>query len=65
MLPYSDEELKFINKSKENNMWNNFNMFDLFDYKKTKENYVELNNKIMNFWKDFYNDVFSTIKKDI
>ena len=48
-----------------NNMWNNFNMFDLFDYKKTKENYVELNNKIMNFWKDFYNDVFSTIKKDI
>ena len=46
-------------------MWNNFNMFDLFDYKKTKENYVELNNKIMNFWKDFYNDVFSTIKKDI
>jgi predicted phage-related endonuclease len=46
-------------------MWNNFNMFDLFDYKKTKENYVELNNKIMNFWKDFYNDVFSTVKKDI
>jgi len=40
-------------------------MFDLFDYKKTKENYVELNNKIMNFWKDFYNDMFNKIKKDI
>jgi len=46
-------------------MFNNFNMFDLFDYNKVKSNYVELNNKIMNFWKDFYNDVFKNIKKDI
>jgi hypothetical protein len=46
-------------------MWNNWlENFDPLNYNKVKKNTVELNEKIVNFWKDFYNDLFNNIKKD-
>ena len=45
-----------------NNNW--FNTFDPLNYKAVKENVVQFNEKVVNFWKDFYNDVFNNIKKD-
>ena len=46
-------------------MWNNwFENFDPLNYNKVKENMNNLNQKVISFWKDFYNDVFSNIKRD-
>lgn len=44
-----------------NNWWENF---DPLNYKKVKQNINNYNQKVIEFWKDFYNDVFSNIKKD-
>jgi len=45
-----------------NNNW--FNTFDPLNYNAVKQNVVQFNEKVVNFWKDFYNDVFNNIKKD-
>jgi len=46
-------------------MFNNwFEDFDPLNYDKIKKNVVQFNEKVVNFWKDFYNDVFNNIKKD-
>lgn len=47
-------------------MWdtNMFKDFDPFSYKKVKENLIAYNEKVINFWKDFYNDLFNNIKRD-
>ena len=37
---------------------------DMWSYKKVKQNINNYNQKVINFWKDFYNDVFNNIKKD-
>ena len=37
---------------------------DMYSYKTVKQNINKYNQKIINFWKDFYNDVFNNIKKD-
>lgn len=38
--------------------------FDPLNYNTMKKNIVQFNEKVVNFWKDFYNDVFNNIKKD-
>ena len=46
-------------------MFNNwFNDFDPLNYEGVKKNINNFNQKVINFWKDFYNDVFKNIKKD-
>ena len=37
---------------------------DMYSYKTFKQTINNYNQKIINFWKDFYNDVFNNIKKD-
>jgi len=37
---------------------------DMYSYKSFKKNMNNFNQKVVDFWKDFYNDVFSKIKKD-
>lgn len=46
-------------------MWNP-NLFDLdiLNYEKIKKNIQNYNDKVMAFWKDFYNDVFKVVKRD-
>lgn len=41
-----------------------FEGFDPFDYNKVKENINKFNTKVLNFWRDFYNDVFKSIKSE-
>jgi hypothetical protein len=43
------------------NWWKNF---DPLNYETVKKNIQEFNDKSMNFWKDFYNDVFKFVKRD-
>jgi hypothetical protein len=51
--------------NKETTMFNNwFNDFDPLNYEGVKKNINNFNQKVINFWKDFYNDVFKNIKKD-
>ena len=47
-------------------MWdtNMFKDFDPLNYQAVKKNINNFNEKVVNFWKDFYNDVFNNIKKD-
>lgn len=46
-------------------MWNDWMKdFDPLNYNTTKKNFVKFNEKVVNFWKDFYNDLFNNIKKD-
>jgi len=47
-------------------MWdtNMFKDFDPLNYQTVKKNINNFNEKVVNFWKDFYNDVFNNIKKD-
>lgn len=35
---------------------------DPFSYDTWKKNVVEFNQKVINFWKDFYNDIQSNLK---
>jgi tetrahydromethanopterin S-methyltransferase subunit G len=44
-----------------NNWWNDF---DPLNYEKVKKNVQQINEKVLNFWRDFYNDIFKNIKKD-
>jgi hypothetical protein len=37
---------------------------DMYSYKTFKQTINNYNQKVINFWKDFYNDVFNNIKKD-
>ena len=41
-----------------------FKNFDPLNYKAVKQNVVNFNEKVITFWKDFYNDVFNNIKRD-
>lgn len=41
-----------------------FKNFDPLNYQTFKNNVVQFNEKAVNFWKDFYNDVFNNLKKD-
>lgn len=43
------------------NWWKDF---DPLNYNAFKKNVVQMNEKVVNFWRDFYNDVFNNIKKD-
>jgi len=47
-------------------MWGKWGLedFDLLNYNKVKKNVVDFNEKVINFWKDFYNDLFNNIKRD-
>jgi len=47
-------------------MWdtNMFKDFDPLNYQTVKKNINNFNEKVVNFWKDFHNDVFNNIKKD-
>ena len=44
-----------------NNWWSDF---DPLNYEKVKKNVQQINEKVLNFWRDFYNDIFKNIKKD-
>jgi len=48
-------------------MWNKWGLedFDPLNYETFKKNVHNYNEKILNFWKDFYNDLFKNIKKDV
>jgi hypothetical protein len=37
---------------------------DMYSYKTFKKTINNYNQKVINFWKDFYNDVFSNIKRE-
>ena len=37
---------------------------DMWSYKKVKQNINNYNQKVIGFWKDFYNDIFSNIKRE-
>ena len=37
---------------------------DMYSYKTFKQTLNNYNQKVINFWKDFYNDVFSNIKRE-
>jgi hypothetical protein len=37
---------------------------DMYSYKTFKQTINNYNQKVINFWKDFYNDVFSNIKRE-
>lgn len=37
---------------------------DMWSYKKIKQNINNFNQKVINFWKDFYNDVYNNIKRE-
>ena len=37
---------------------------DMYSYKTFKQTMNNYNQKVINFWKDFYNDVFSNIKRE-
>ena len=41
-----------------------FKDFDLLNYNAVKKNIHSYNEKVINFWKDFYNDLFNNIKRD-
>ena len=47
-------------------MWdtNMFKDFDPLNYNAVKKNINNFNEKVINFWKDFYNDLFNNIKRD-
>jgi len=36
----------------------------MYSYKTFKQTMNNYNQKVINFWKDFYNDVFSNIKRE-
>jgi len=44
-----------------NNWWKDF---DPLNYETFKKNVKEINEKVFKFWRDWSNDVFSTIKRD-
>ena len=44
-----------------NDWWKDF---DPLNYHTVKKNIVKYNEKIVEFWKNFYNDVFNNIKRD-
>lgn len=44
------------------NEW--WKQFDPFDYQSVKSNINKFNQKVINFWKDFYNDVYNNIKRE-
>jgi len=44
-----------------NNWWKDF---DPLNYHNVKKNIVNYNEKVVEFWKNFYNDVFNNIKRD-
>ena len=37
---------------------------DMYSYKTFKQTINNYTKKVINFWKDFYNDVFSNIKRE-
>jgi hypothetical protein len=37
---------------------------DMYSYKTFKQTINNYNQKVINFWKDFSNDIFSNIKRD-
>ena len=37
---------------------------DMYSYNTFKQTINNYNQKVINFWKDFYNDVFSNIKRE-
>ena len=43
------------------NWWKDF---DPLNYKAFKSNINKFNQKVTDFWKDFYNDAFNNIKRD-
>jgi hypothetical protein len=43
------------------NWWKDF---DPLNYDTVKNNIQKFNEKSMNFWRDFYNDVFKYVKKE-
>lgn len=47
-------------------MWdtNMFKDFDPLNYKAVKKNINNFNEKVINFWKDYYNDLFKNIKRE-
>ena len=47
-------------------MWDNYlkSLEDMWSYKSFKKTINNYNQKVISFWKDFYNDVFSNIKRD-
>ena len=47
-------------------MWdtNMFKDFDPLNYNAVKKNINNFNEKVINFWKDFYNDLFKNIKRE-
>lgn len=46
-------------------MWNpNIFDFDVINYETIKKNVEKFNTNVMNFWRDFYNDVFKFVKRD-
>ena len=47
-------------------MWdtNMFKDFDPLNYNAVKKNINNFNEKVINFWKDFYNDLFNNIKRE-
>jgi len=47
-------------------MWDNYfkSLEDMWTYKSLKKNINNFNQKVINFWKDFYNDAFNNIKRD-
>jgi hypothetical protein len=52
--------------NKETTMWdtNMFKDFDPLNYNTVKKNINNFNQKVINFWKDFYNDLFNNIKRE-
>ena len=43
------------------NWWKDF---DPLNYNAVKKNINNFNEKVINFWKDFYNDLFNNIKRE-
>jgi len=41
-----------------------FKDFDPLNYNAVKKNITTFNEKVINFWKDFSNDVFKNIKRE-
>ena len=44
-----------------NNWWNDF---DPLNYNAVKKNINNFNEKVITFWKDYYNDFFKNIKRE-
>jgi len=61
MLPYTTEELKFLNKNNkgENNMFK----FELPSYEQAKKNTEQYVKECQKFWSDFFEDVEKTLKE--